>query len=490
MDCRVRCLTGEKVMAEAAAVRRAIIAALPAEFSSFGQALDLKHLYVPPAHVKALRLDCHLVVGTRGVGKSVWTAALGDAHLRSALGQSVPELERTEVRIGFSVDSRIEHYPDAATFAQLLEAGFPAYDVWRAVVARWIASLLTRDIPRRSWPETLDWLGANPELFARLLQQASRRLADDGRFGLIVFDALDRTSNEWRTMDQIVRDLLRTTLWLKSYPRLSAKVFLREDQFDRTAVDFPDASKLLATRSELTWARHDLHGLLWQTLINGPEADGECLREVYCSALGTLPTQIGERWLMSNEVKRETPAQRALFEALAGPWMGRDRRRGVPYVWSAGHLADGRGRTSPRSFLAAIRQAAEDSLDRYPDHQLALHYESIKRGIQRASEIRVSELAEDYPWVRTYMSPLAGLTVPCEYALILQHWAEAFPGGPKDAHIEQLPPQHAEGGWDGVREDLNRLGLFEVKRDGRIDMPDLYRVGFGLGRRGGVRPRS
>lgn len=477
-------------MVEAASIRQAILAALPSEFSNFGQAPDLKHLYVPPAHVKALRLDCHLVIGTRGVGKSLWTAALDDAPLRRALGQSVPELEGAEARIGFSVAPCIEHYPDAATFANLLTADIPAYDIWRAVVARWIAGMLAVHIPQASWRETLDWLGANPEGLARLLQQASRHLADNGRFGLILFDALDRTSDDWRTMDRIVRDLLRAALWLKSYPRLSAKVFLREDQCDPTAAAFPDASKLLATRSELTWARHDLHGLLWQTLINGPDVHGERLREVYLSALGTPPSQAGERWLLSDEVKRETPAQRALFEALAGPWMGRDRRRGVPYLWSVGHLADGQGRTSPRSFLAAIRQAAEDTLERYPENGLALHYESIKRGIQKASAIRVDEIAEDYPWVRTFMNPLAGLTVPCEYALIRQRWEDRFPGGPGDVSSERLPPRHAGGGWDGIREDLKRLGLFETKQDGRVDMPDLYRVGFGLGRRGGVKPRS
>ena len=484
------CQAWEKIMAEASAVRQAIIKALPSEFANFGQVPALKHLYVPPAHVKALRLDCHLVIGARGVGKSVWTAALSDAALRRALGPSVPELERTQVRIGFSVASRIEHYPDAGTFADLLAAGIPAYDVWRAVVARWIAGILTQDIPQATWTATLAWLRANPEGLAHLLQEASCRLSDDSGYGLIVFDALDRTSNDWRTMDEIVRDLLRTALWLKSYPRLSAKVFLRVDQFDRTAVDFPDASKLQATRAELTWARHDLHGLLWQTLINGPDAHGQCLREVYRSTLDTPPTSTGDRWLLSNEIKRETPAQRALFESLAGPWMGRDHRRGVPYVWSVGHLADGQGRTSPRSFLAAIRQAAEDSQERYPDHALPLHYESIKRGIQQASEIRVNELAEDYPWVPTFMTPLAGLTVPCEYTLIRQRWAGEFPLGPKAAHGERLPPQHAEGGWDGIREDLKRLGLFEAKLDGRIDMPDLYRVGFRLGRRGGIRPRS
>ncbi len=477
-------------MAEVTALRRAIVASLPGETSYFGATPDLKHLYVPPAHIKALRLDCHLVIGARGVGKSVWTAALGSSELRKALGSSIPELDHAEVRIGFAETPRIDDYPDADTFAQLLESGIPAYDIWRSVVARWVAGTLAADVPCDNWPGTVAWLKANPESLARLMQQANQWLADGRSNGLIVFDALDRSSHDWRTMDQIVRDLLRTALWLKSYPRFSAKVFLREDQFERTVTDFPDASKLLATRAELTWAPHDLHGLLWQTLINGPGDHGQSLREVYRSVLGTEPPESGGRWLLSEAVKRETPAQRPLFEALAGPWMGRDRRRGVPYVWAVGHLADGKGRTSPRSFLAAIRQAAEDSLERYPDHSYALHYESVKRGIQKASEIRVNEIAEDYPWVRTFMSPLGGLTVPCDYSAILERWQQQFPSGPAAAPIERLPPQHADRGWEGIKEDLIRLGLFEIKKDGRIDMPDLYRVGFGLGRRGGVKPKS
>ncbi len=477
-------------MADVTALRQAIMGSLPVETSYFGATPDLTRLYLPPAHVKALRLDCHLVIGTRGVGKSVWTAVLGSTELRKALGASVPELDPAEVRIGFAEPPCIDHYPDADTFAQLLGLGIPAYDIWRSVVARWVAGTLAAAIPCSSWSETVAWIKANPEALARLMQQANERLADDKR-GLILFDALDRLSHDWRTMDRIVRDLLRTALWLKSYSRLSAKVFLREDQFERTVTDFPDASKLLATRAELTWALHDLHGLLWQTLINAPnKQQGERLRELYRSVVKALPVESKGVWQLPGEVKKATPTQRALFEALAGPWMGRDRRRGVPYIWSVGHLADGKGRTSPRSFLAAIRQAAEDSLERYPDHPHALHYESIKRGIQKASEIRVNEMAEDYPWVRTFMSPLTGLTVPCEYALIEQRWVHNFPDGPGAETVKRLPPQHAERGWDGLRQDLIRLGIFETKKDGRIDMPDLYRVGFGLGRRGGVKPKG
>jgi hypothetical protein len=474
-------------MADVKALRDAIVEALPGQTSNFGETPDVKHLYVPPAHIKALRPECHLVIGTRGVGKSVWTAALGSSKLRKALGSSVPELDRAEVAIGFAESQCIDSYPDAATFAQLLHFGHTAHSVWQAVVVRW---LVAGQVPRESWRDTVAWVDTHPESLARLIQDASQRLADDRRTGLIVFDALDRLSQDWQTMDRIVRDLLRVALWLKSYPRLSAKVFLREDQFERTVTDFPDASKLLATRADLSWAPHDLHGLLWQYLLNGSDDHGQRLREIYRETTGSEATEFDGGWSLTDAVKRETPTQRSLFEALAGPWMGRDKRRGVPYVWAVGHLADGKGRTSPRSFLAAIRQAAEDSGERYPDYPLALHYESLKRGIQKASEIRVAELAEDYPWVRAFMETLEGLNVPCDYTTIVEKWVESYPAGPSSAAMDRLPPQHATRGWDGIRDDLIRLGIFDVRRDNRIDMPDLYRVGFKLGRKGGVKPRS
>jgi hypothetical protein len=115
-------------------------------------------------------------------------------------------------------------------------------------------------------------------------------------------------------------------------------VFLREDQAERTVFNFPDASKLTATQAELTWARHDLHGLLWQRLINTPDPYGAAMREV-CMA---------ERrdgvWLVVDEMKRESEAQRKAFEQLAGPWMGRRwPRSDVAAFVSCGHSAGGRG---------------------------------------------------------------------------------------------------------------------------------------------------
>lgn len=471
-------------------IRESLVQAIPLTTSTHGEAPDLRLLYLPPAHAKALRLECNLVIGARGVGKSFWTAALKTPALRQALGRSVRELEHTDVHVGFGVSPDIDSFPDGEVFAQLITAGFQPFELWKAVVLRWLVSIHPAPIPVGSWRETAEWVRENPETLSRVVQNANRTLASSQRYGLIVFDALDRTSNDWGTMDGIVRDLMRVVLWLKSYPRLHAKVFLREDQSDRTITDFPDASKLLATKAELTWASHDLHGLLWHTLCNATDDDGSHLRRLYERVIGVAPRSVSGVWLVAEDVKRESVKQRELFEALAGPWMGRDRRRGVPYIWAVSHLADGRGRTSPRSFLAAIRQAAEDSIEKYPEHDQPLHYESIKRGVQKASEIRVAEMAEDYPWVPGVMNPLRGLTVPCVFDVIEDRWQNHFPLGLSDLSDQRLPPQHAERGWAGVRNDLERLGIFETMKDGRVNLPDLYRVGFGLGRRGGVKPVS
>lgn len=475
-------------MGDVTALREAIQEA-PLETSNFGEAPQPGTLYVPPAHVKALRFESNLIVGARGVGKSFWTAALVSQELRTLLGSTVRELDRAQVHMGFSVKESVDNYPNADGFAQMLKSEIDPYDIWRAVVIRWLAAKQEEAIPSQRWSETVNWMKENPEEASRLIQRANSAFDADNQFGLIVFDALDRTSNDWREMDSIVRGLLRTALWLKSYPRLHTKVFLREDQFERTVTDFPDSSKLLATKAELIWARHDLHGLLWQRLINAPDEHGTLLRQLYLSVVKHSLSQIESAYQLPDELKRESTPQRDLFEALAGPWMGKDKRRGVPYTWSVGHLADGRGQTSPRSFLAAIRQAAEDSKERYADYPLALHYESIKRGIQKASEIRVNEMAEDFPWVRVFLEKLRELNVPCEYDLVLDRWHQAYPDGPASAQTERLPPQHVDSGWNGIRDDLLRLGVMEVKKDSRIDMPDLYRVGFGLGRRGGVKPK-
>ena len=69
--------------------------------------------------------------------------------------------------------------------------------------------------------------------------------------------------------------------------------------------------------------------------------------------------------------------------------------------------------------------------------------------------------------------------MPCEFSLIEERWRQQL-DDPSAISRDRLPPQHGGRGSSGLFEDLRRLGIFERMKDGRVNMPDLYRVGFGL----------
>jgi hypothetical protein len=473
-------------MAEITTIRDAIFNVLPAEPFNSGKAPDPQEMYIPQAHRESLQLTSNLIVGARGVGKSTWTAALADPKLRAVIGSNIHELENTKVTIGFSENANAKSYPSQEIFTSLLKKNFKPYEIWQAVISRWLCNETGGKIPDADWEASAAWVKDNPESWGKLLQEANDMFRLNNNNGLILFDALDRSGSTWEEINGIVRDLLRLVIRLKTYSNIHTKVFLREDQLLGDVTNFPDASKVLSTRTNLDWYLYDLHGLLWQLFCNAQGEGGDALRMIYKDVIGSDPIWKEGYWIILEDLKRDENRQRKLFEKLAGSWMGKDPRRGVPYIWSVSHLADGKKRTSPRSFLAAIRDAANDSRNKEGDY--SLHYESIRHGVQKASSIRIDEIAEDYPWIRELCNLLRGINVPIDFDQIEEKWDDKYPNGPIGIKSERLPPQNLDQGWRGIQNELVRLGIFEEMRNGRINMPDLYRVGFGLGRKGGVTP--
>ena len=90
------------------------------------------------------------------------------------------------------------------------------------------------------------------------------------------------------------------------------------------------------------------------------------------------------------------------------------------------------------------------------------------------------------------LDPLTGITVPCEFGDIETRWREKKVLERLTEDVEQdavkLPPLHIADGAGGIRQDLESLGVFLRLRDGRVNIPDVFGVGYGLGRKGGVRP--
>ena len=471
---------------------REALAELP-EGTSHGEAPAPEHVYLPRSHLKAMHPDCLLVTGMRGAGKTFWWSALQNDGVRDMVGRQAHRValsELTQVRTGFGITPSLEKYPSKDVLRHLFRNGVEPRIVWRTVYAWQLASC---DHPLRecdSWPSRTKFVDENPESVDLMFQQRDIEFDQKGIFFIVLFDALDRCADDWNEMYGAIRGLLQNALDVRAYRRLRVKLFLRSDQIDENVTaDFPDASKVLASAVDLSWTRRDLYGLLWHYLANGPT--GDHVRRFLGNEWPSV--QAGEQSVFSvpRQILNEDH-QRDKFHAIAGPWMGRGPRRGFPYTWIPNHLADTEGRVSPRSFLAALRKAAEVTDDEHREYRFALHYDSIKRGVQEASSIRVRELQEDYPWVDRVLRPLERMVVPCSFDEIVTRWREEGVLDRLTDEAEQsnvkLPPRQFEQGADGVRSDLESLGVFLRLRDGRVNIPDVFRVGYGLGRKGGVRP--
>lgn len=450
--------------------------------------------YVPPTHARALDFEVTLVEGMRGAGKSFWWSRLAsDAH-RSFIHAGFPEAklpDKVEIRQGFGTGSLSAQYPDAEQLIDLVDTYRPR-SIWRAVLA--FHAGFDGDFAKLStWTQRVKWVQANAETYALELAAADQRLEKKSTKLLVLFDALDRLADEWQHIRPLAKGLLQVALDMRSTRSIRCKVYLRPDMLeDDEIVSFPDFAKLNAAKVSLRWQRADLYALLYQCLGNA-SIGAEAFKRLAGEFLGGKSLKSTQAfWVLPTPLRIDEDLQERVFERLAGKAMGSSTKRGKPYTWLVNHLQDGREQVSPRSFFAALNTAANLAGG---DDDLPITYRGIQRGVQEASTIRVDEIKEDYPWVTVLMAPLYGnLTVPCTFGDLAAIWkkddtmAQLQSWVRRQGKAAKLPPQHQEQGPQGIVIDLEGLGILNQMEGKRIQMPDVYRVAFGLGRRGGVKP--
>jgi len=464
------------------------------------------------SQAKALDFRTSLVRGGRGSGKSFWWAALQREEHRNwianTLGAKVSRTENLKVIAGFGVAARPNHYPSPRILDHLA-ANHSAHleDIWMTVLLN--QALDAGDSPYQGmvkWGDRIDWTSKHVEEVEGLLSALATRLESENSHLLIAFDGLDRLASTWSEIRPLARSVLRFALQLQSFSRIRAKVFLRPDMFDDAQiVAFPDASKLIDGHARLDWNPVALFSLFFQRMANAEnEEAAQAFRD---GALKSFEQQ-GPRviwrqkagvWELPSPIKNEPKIQREVFHAITGGAMSHNQKsvkRGYPYTWLPNHLADTHGEISPRSFLAALREAA--AVEPPSNTSLPLYFTGIQRGVTEASKTRVAEITEDYPWVGEVMSVLnAQINVPCDESDILSIWKdhnilekirELRTPGDNDFSPKLGPAISEQNPTDGVFENLIRLGIFSRQKGSRIQMPDVYRVAFGIGRKGGIRP--
>jgi hypothetical protein len=472
-------------------IRSALARLSPGSAHMASQPPAADEIYAPETHSSALDPSRSLVVGNRGVGKSFWSSVLANAKTRRHIAPYYPrlDLERSTVILGFheAAGKTEGGAPSPSVLGSLLDDGYEPEDIWRAVLLRSLGGERPAT-PIESLRETVDTIKVDVESYEQSLRAADARISRQNGTFLLLFDALDRLGRDWSSIRKLTAGILRLALDARGYRAIRLKIFMRSDLAnDDTVFRFADASKLRAEKVDLVWRRRDLYGLLFQRLWFDSESHAAFRRLIRHSAeFATVERELPSR------LKNDEDEQAQIFYGVAGEFMGSDRRRGRTYSWVHDHLADAFGETSPRSFLIALQRAA---MHDPPPTSTPIDYLGLRYGVQEASDVRLSELKEDYLWIVDAINALEGLEVPCEPRAFTERWRQrrtvrkVLGGVSNKGRLGPVELETRVTSAEGaLLYALRNIGVIEFRTEDRINMPDIFRVAAKIKRRGGIRP--
>jgi len=447
--------------------------------------IAIDRAYLPEGHRGVLDLKRQLVVGNRGMGKSFWTHALLNDTLRTRLAEVYghPQLKSARVEIGFNGSIKIN--PIAPTTEEIL--GLYAKDhspdlIWRGVLFR-AAKIVLKEHSIPSLEESISRIRRDPALFSRELSALDDQLAAGGESLLLVFDALDRLGQDWDSIRKLTRALLALAVGLQSFRAIRVKIFMRVDQFsDEELFRFPDSSKIRNDAVYLSWRPNELYGLLLFEILRdtGGRPALQALAEKI-SAQRALPDNGRDNAVFIDD-------QALLIEAIAGEFMGSNKKRGRVYTWVPLHLSDAANTCSPRSFFIAWRKAAEH-------HPVpagrAIDHLGLLDGVRSASTARLTELYEDYPWIKPTLQALHRQFVPMERQQLFDLWTEKAVMGTIAQAAKTASVNAPVGFGEGAEAStllaaMTNVAVMEERGNGKINVPDIFRVDAEILRKGGV----
>jgi hypothetical protein len=481
-----------------AAVRRSL-ATFPSDHDASGTYRPtVPEIYAPEQHASALDPNTPIVVGARGTGKSFWAGVLEQDDTRAATAIAYPRLrlDKLLVTAGYTgLDS------DTAPTPKIIDSCVPegheistAFAFWQAVVLRAAKLALSPDSEPELIREVMKRY-SDPELVAREFRAIDDSLNRRGRTLLIIFDALDTISKNWNRSSLLV-DALFEVIWaLRVRRSIRTKIFIRPEQLNDNALRFVELPKLRSGRVELEWNQLDLYGLLYWRLSESSEpAAVTSFRELAREAGAAIPSDMAQKrrsWVLLSDQS----SQEKIMLRMAGQYMGRGHKKGGTYDWPYRHLADAKGQVTPRSFIKLFVEAAK--FGQSPVQQV-ISAEGIRHGLRQASKVRVDQLAVEYKWVSRALAPLAGMTVPCEPADIYSRWTESntvptiirAASDRERGFLPPFPPRTRGDQNEMLAGAMERIGVFASRSDGRIDIPDLFRVAAQMLKKGGTPPKQ
>jgi len=473
-----------------------------------------ENVFTPADHAGALDPHRAVVVGDRGTGKSFWSSVLIDRDIRNLVAQLYPRLPLAQVEagLGFSDDRMTEDHPTPSVIANIVNEGYSAEDLWRAVMLC-LAPIPTPGAPNvgpsPDWLKWTQWVAADPARRNAAFRALDEALARQNRIYVLVFDALDLLAEDWRGIRKQMDGIIQLALAVRALKAVRIKMFIRPDMADDDRLwAVGDASKLRHNMVELNWKRRDLYGLLWTLLANSHchppincsgKDPATAFREFCYREFNARFDHVDEVWRPSANLTEDEELQQKVFRALAGDYMGAGPTKGDTYKWVPNHISDAAGFAAPRSFLLAMKEAAENA----KSNETVLDVAGIQAGARKASKVRVEELSEDYRWMKQVLNDMQHLVVPLPEADLVARWQErgTLRKLKEQAETERydnryIPPGNVlevleeREAYRQLIDQMVRLKIFFRLNDGRINMPDLFRLQAKVKRKGGMKPRA
>ncbi len=476
---------------------RNVLRSMPSDHDAAGEHRPtVGEIFAPEQHANALDPATPVVVGARGAGKSFWAGVLEQPDTRSVAAKVYPQLglERLIVQPGYTGFAAT-----GVVSAKTIAARVPedkeelAVEFWLAVIVRSAHSALS---PDRDPPTIRQFMEqySDPEDLEAELKRVDRELTDRDKTLLVTFDALDTLSRDWRRSSLLIDALFEAVWSLRARKAVRAKVFIRPEQLNDDKLRFIELPKLKSGRVELEWSQLDLYGLLFWRLKTQSEAAGvrgfsKLLKDCgFADPKDAMPTR--RSWFLASD----RDAQKIVVDRMAGRYMGRSHKKGGTYDWPYKHLGDANGKVTPRSFVKLFVEAA--AYDQAPSDQV-ISAEGIRHGLREASKVRVDQLGIEYPWVKRALAPLAGLMVPCTRDAIFERWDETdtarlitkAASDPENGFLPPFPPRARGERNELLATAMERIGLLADRADGRVDIPDLFRVAALMLKKGSTPPR-
>jgi hypothetical protein len=475
-------------------IRRAV-ATIPGDASNDAigsRAPKLSDMFAPEAHAAALDPGSPIVVGARGAGKSFWSGVLGNNETKAAAASAYPRLKLDQVVVEFGytgVPGSRGLSKDAITQYKADASPESARTFWWATILRAADFHFAR---KRSFGD-LTVIAADWESRGEELQSIDEKLKDERKTLLIVYDALDTIAIEWPAR-QILTEALLDVVWqTRGFVRICPKLFLRPDQINDNSLRFVELPKLRAGAIKLVWDATDLYGLFFARLALTGDTEASVAFSLMLNELAlSIPSRadvLERRWKPSFNEEQ----QRSLMEKVAGPFMAAGAygyKKGKTYDWPLAHLADAFREVTPRSFLGLMIGAAQMP---HQSLQTVITPEGIRHGLRGASQTRVDQLHQEFPWIKGVLAPLDGLLLPQPAKAVIEVWRAANTLKLLSADAEKngyLSPVRRDSNVpeDALLSAMEEIGVMFRRRDGRVDMPDLYRVAARLLKKGGTAP--